>query len=226
MKEDSNSQPSEMPEAQFVPSKTRTIIFILQILFVLGLLVIWLSSPSIRQNKSLWVLFFYTFPSNFFISFVPYDPAILFFGKYHPALDVAVIGTIATLLTETINYSTFKYLWDATPIRKIGRKKFVTKIIDLFNKSPFLALVIAAFTPIPFYPFRFLVVIARYPLFKYLLATFIGRAPRLYLIAFFGDLFNIPDILFLAFFVGATLVLYLPFIRMIKRKRKKKGAPE
>lgn len=199
--------------------KLRTIFFIVQILFVLALLIVWISSETLQKSKNLLVLFFYTFPSNFLIAVVPYDPAILYFGKFHPALYVTLVAITGTLLTEVINYYVLKFIRDISSLKKITHTKFVCKIIDLFNKSPFLALVIAAFTPIPFYPFRFLAVFARYPMHKYLLAVFIGRTPRLFLIALFGYILNIPDRLFLILFIGLTLILYFPFVRYFKKTR-------
>ena len=199
--------------------KVRTIFFIVQILFVLALLIVWISSETLQKSKNLWVFFFYTFPSNFLIAVVPYDPAILYFGKFHPAFSVTLVAIIGTLLTEAINYYVLKFIRDISSLNKIMHSKFVRKIIGLFNKSPFLALVIAAFTPIPFYPFRFLVVFARYPMVKYLLAVFVGRTPRLFLIAFFGNILNIPDRLFLILFIGLTIILYFPFVRYFKKKK-------
>lgn len=209
-------------EKQINP-RTKTIIFVLQIMLVATLLIIWLSSTSIRSSKSLWVLFFYSFPSEFLIAVVPHEPILIYFGKFYTPFTVAIIAIISTLLTEALNYSAFKYITDTQIFQKVSHKKTVTKIIKLFQKSPFLAIWIAAFTPIPFYPFRFLVVLASYPLARYLLALFLSRTPRFYILAYLGHAINIPDYLLVALFVVLIASMNVNFLRKIlKRDRNKK----
>jgi membrane protein YqaA with SNARE-associated domain len=205
-------------------SKARTFLFILQIVFVLSLLALWLSSESIRASKSLWILFFYSFPAEFLLSTVPHEPVILYFGKFFPPLKVALVAGAGTLLAEALNYSIFHYISFFNRVRKVRHTKFVKKIVDLFNRAPFPALLVAAFTPVPFYPFRFLVVLAHYPLAKYLLAILLSRTPRFFLIALIGYTFKIPDYLLLALFAGLILAALVPYAaNFLKKKRRKKS---
>ncbi len=206
-----------------INSRTKTLIFVLQIMLVATLLIIWLSSTSIRSSKSLWVLFFYSFPSEFLIAVVPHEPILIYFGKFYTPFTVAAVAIISTLLTEALNYSAFKYITEAQFFQKVSHKKTVTKIINLFQKSPFLAIWIAGFTPIPFYPFRFLVVLARYSLVRYLLALFLSRTPRFCILAYLGHAINIPDYLLIALFVVLIASMNVNFLRKIlKRNRGKK----
>jgi len=202
--------------------KLKTIFTISQVVFVLILLIIWLTSPSLREQKDLWVLFLYAIPSNFLIAVVPFDPIILFFGQFHAPLIVTLVSVGGTLVTEVINYSVIKYIIGMKFFNNFREKKYVTKSIDYFNKYPFLVLLVVTFTPIPFYPFRFLVVLAHYPLAKYLLAIIIGRFPRIYLIALFGFILNVPDKIFALLFVVFTIALYIPFIASLKKKKQTK----
>lgn len=205
-------------------SKAKTFLFILQIIFVLALLALWLSFESIRKSQSLWILFFYSFPAEFLLSTVPHEPVILYFGKLFPPLKVALVAGAGTLLAEALNYSIFHYISFTTRIQKVRHTKFVKKVIDLFNRAPFPALLVAAFTPIPFYPFRFLVVLAHYPLVKYLLAILLSRTPRFFLLALIGYTFKIPDYLLLALFVGLILVALVPYtMNFLKQKRKERS---
>jgi ribonucleoside-triphosphate reductase len=91
----------------------------------------------------------------------------------------------------------------------------------LFNKAPFVALLVAGFTPVPFYPFRFLVVLARYPLPKYVLAIFLSRTPRFYLLALLGHIFKIPDYLFPVIFIALAIPLTYPLVRSLLKKQGK-----
>ncbi|MFQ6109880.1 MAG: VTT domain-containing protein [Candidatus Aminicenantales bacterium] len=202
--------------------KTKTLIFLLQLAFILALLVIWISSPSIRSSKSLWVLFFYSFPSEFLIAAVPHEPVLIYFGKFYAPLTVAAVGIIGTLMTETLNYSVFRYITDLNAFQKIRHKRAVTKVIELFQKKPFIALFIAGITPIPFYPFRFLVVLARYPRSKYILALFLSRTPRFYILAYLGHAINIPDSLLIALFVVLIASMNINILRNYLKKKKDK----
>ena len=206
-------------------SKIRTLLFILQVVLVLVLLIGWVSFKTLRTSKNLWVLFFYSFPSEFLIAVDPHEPILLYFGKYYSPLTVAVVGIVGTIMTEAINYSVFKYITDTNLFQKIRHKKAVNKIIDLFQRSPFLAVWIAGLTPIPFYPFRFLVVLARYPVFKYLLAVFLSRTPRFCLLAYLGHTIKFPDYLLIILFVILILAMNIQFLFNVLKKKAREGKP-
>ena len=209
-----------------IPSKIKTLIFALQIIVVAALLVLWLSSESIQKSKNLWVLFIYSFPSQFLIPIVPHEPVLLYFGKFYSPLTVALVDIAGTLLTEALNYSVFKYIIDTNFFQKMHHRKTVAKVVELFNRAPFVALLVAGLTPVPFYPFRFLVVMARYPIWKYLLAVFFSRTPRFYVLALIGQAIKIPDYLIIALFIILIASANFPLLRKFfkKRQRDKKYA--
>lgn len=203
-------------------SRTRTTVFVLEIGLILAILIVWLSSESIRESKSLWILFFYNFPSQFLIAIVPHEPVFLYFSKFYSPLSVTFVAIVGTSLAEVLNYSVFKYVGELKPVQNIHTSKMVNKLIILFNKAPFAALLVAGFTPVPFYPFRFLVVLARYPLLKYILAIFLSRTPRFYLLALFGYTIKIPDYLLPVIFIILTIPFSYPMIKnFMKNKRNK-----
>lgn len=202
------------------PSKIKTLIFILELALIITLLILWFSIDSFRSSKNLWVLFFYSFPAEFLIAIVPHEPMILYFGKFYSPFTVGFVTIASTLLTEALNYSTFKYVADLKAFDKVHRSKFMKKLISYFNKAPFTALLIAAFTPVPFYPFRFMVVMARYPIWKYLLATFLARTPRFFILAYIGHSIKIPDVWLVLLFVALVVILYAPLLKTLKKRRK------
>jgi membrane protein YqaA with SNARE-associated domain len=186
--------------------RARTVAFALQIALVAGLLLAWLNSETIRVSKNLWVLFLYSIPSEFLIAVVPHEPVILYFSKFYSALTVAIVSVTGTLLTEALNYSVFGFIADTKAFRRVRRGGMVDHLVDLFKRAPFAALWVAGFTPIPFYPFRLLVVLARYPIAKYLLAVLLSRTPRFFIFAYVGRVIGIPDYLLLALFAVLILV--------------------
>ncbi len=204
-------------------TKNKTFLFILEISFIFALLVLWIIFPSLRESKSLWVLFFYSFPAEFIISTIPHEPVLLYFAKFYQPLTIALVAIAGTGLTEILNYSVFKHVADSNLVKNIRQEKIVGKVVHLFNKAPFIALLIAGFTPIPFYPFRFLVVLARYPLTKYILAVVIARPPRFFLLAWLGHTFEIPDYLLIALFVALVVSVNYSLVKnWIKGRKRKK----
>ncbi len=191
----------------------RTALFIVESALVFGLLVVWLASPALRHSKSLWVLFFYCFPSQFVLAALPHEPVILFFGKFYPAWVVALTATAGTLITEVINYTIFESLADLKTFQRICRGRLVCRLVDLFRKAPFPTLWIAGLTPVPFYPFRFLVAAARYPLPLYALAVVLSRIPRFFLLAFLGRAFAVPNGVIIGLFVTLLISALVPFVR-------------
>ena len=205
-------------ERQPVP-KAKTAVFLSEIGLILILLVIWFASDSVQKSRSLIVLFFYSFPSEFLVGLVPHEPVLLYFGEFYSPLTVALIAVSSTVLAEALNYSVFNYVADTKLLKKFTDRKIVRLMIKLFNKSPFLALWIAGFTPIPFYPFRFLVVIGRYPVMYYLLAVFLSRAPRFYILAYIGEMFKFPGSVLIALFIIIIAALNIPVIVNLFKKK-------
>jgi membrane protein YqaA with SNARE-associated domain len=208
-----------------VSPRIRTLIFIGELVFVTSLFIIYFSSLSLQSSRHLWVLFLYSIPGNFLIDVIPYDPAVIFFARFHEPLIIAFVGVAGILVSEFINYTCFEYIVDQKFFDKILKHKFIVKLTRLFNKAPFWTMLIVAFTPVPIYPFRFLVVLARFPLHKYLLALFVGRLPRLYLIALFGHRIVLPGYAYLIIFIALSLIMYLPLVKLIKKKQHKEQAP-
>lgn len=219
MKSKNNRSAIPLTKANKTPSKIRIFIFALQIVLIAALLVLWLSSDSIQKSKNLWILFLYSFPSEFLIAIVPHEPVLLYFGKFYSPQTVALVAIAGTLLTEALNYSVFKFVTDTNFFQKIRHRKVVTRVVELFNKAPFVALLVAGFTPVPFYPFRFLVVMAHYPLKKYILALFLSRTPRFYILALIGHTIKIPDYLLIALFIILIASANIPLLRKFSKKR-------
>ena len=204
----------------------KTLIFISEIVFVLGLLIWWLTSDASRKSLNLLVLFFYCFPAEFIIATVPHEPVLLFFSRFYEPLNVALVSIAGTALTEIVNYSVFGYVVDLKIFQKMVQNRTVGKMVKAFAKAPFLALWVAGFTPIPFYPFRFLVVLARYPLWKYILAVITSRTPRFFLLALLGKSVRFSNTELLALLVVLILAANYPLVRKILlKKRTRRSAP-
>ncbi|MBD3374647.1 hypothetical protein GF406_06390 [candidate division KSB1 bacterium] len=201
-----------------VKKRIQTFMVVTETLFVLVMMVIWLSSSSLRQSQNLWILFFYSVTSQFLIAIVPHEPVYFYFAKFYPALTVTLVSVAGTLLAEFFNYSFLRYISDFKLFKKVSSSRIVQKLVDLFNVSPFSALLIAGITPVPFYPFRFMVAITAYPLFKYLLAVFFARSVRFYIFAEIGYALQIPNGVLLIGFAILLVVGLIPALNHIKNR--------
>lgn len=180
---------------------------------VLGLLAVWLLVEEVRTTGSLVVLFLYSFPAEFLVGLVPHEPVLLYFGALHPAWVVALVAGVSTAMAEWMNYSFLSFFTDVGLFEKMRKKRSVARIIELFGRAPFWAIVIAGFTPIPFFPVRFLVVLHDYPVWRYVAAVLVSRTPRFFLIAALGRVVHFPTWSLVALFAVMILVLYAPLLR-------------
>jgi len=184
---------------------------------VLALLLWVLFSEEAQGNTNLWFLFLYSFPSEFMVGLVPHEPILIFFGQAHPPWVVALVSVVSTVMAEGLNYSFFGLFYDMPAFRAALEKDSVRKISDLFNRAPFMAILVAGFSPVPFFPVRFLVVMTGYPVWKYLAGVFVSRAPRFYLLAMFGSFFEVPGVLLAVLFLGMLFLVNIPALVRVLR---------
>lgn len=199
---------SSEPPARAGRPRLQRIILLVECAVVLALAGWWLLAGRQSRLDASLVLFLYCFPSEFLIAPLPHEPVLIYFGRSLPATTVALVSVLGTLLVEALNYNAFGLLADSRRLQGVVRSRWLRRLVGLFRRQPFLALLAGGLLPLPFYPFRCLVVLARYPLWRYLLAVALARAPRFYLLALLGVRLALPDSLFAAL----TLVLVLAFL--------------
>jgi membrane protein YqaA with SNARE-associated domain len=211
------SQAPERPENRKPgSSRARAILIASEMTLVFALLLAWVLSRELRASTQLWVLFLYSFPSEFLAGLVPHEPVLLYYGVHHPAWVVALVATVSTVMAEGMNYSIFGFFYGVPALREASKKKAVRKIMDLFDRMPFWATLVAGFTPVPFFPVRFLVVMTGYPVWKYLLAVLVSRGPRFYILALFGGVLDIPGVLLGVLFAAMLAAVNVPaLVRLV-----------
>ena len=153
--------------------------------------------------------FIYSIPSNAAISVFPHEPILIYLGKsYDPAI-LAVIGTLGTIVAGLLDYFVFVPLFSLKSLDFAQRSKGYRRAKKWFNVQPFLTLSIAGFSPVPFFPFKILAFASHYPLLRYIASLVAGRMPRYYLLALFGEFFQVPNWLLISL-VLIMLVYLLP----------------
>ena len=120
------------------------------------------------QSSKLFVLFLYSIPSQFIFAIIPHEPLIFYFSKYFSPLSVTLVTLLGTLFAEYLNYMLVKLFLNIPKVDVLRKHRTFKNATYYFLKAPFVSLVIAAITPVPFYPFRILAPASEYSLKKYL----------------------------------------------------------
>ncbi len=123
---------------------------------------------------------------------LPPDPLLIAMGllSTNQAIFFGVICTLFSVLGAVFGYGLGK--WFGKPLlSKMISDSLVEKTENFFNRYGVWAILIAAFTPIPYKVFAILSGILQLNMKKFLIASFIGRGGRFItlgvLIALFGD---------------------------------------
>jgi MoaA/NifB/PqqE/SkfB family radical SAM enzyme/membrane protein YqaA with SNARE-associated domain len=166
----------------------------------------------------LLTIFLYSIPSNCAISIFPHEPVLVWYGKFVNLWHLTTAATLGTIAAAYLDYKFFTPILNLSYSAKFKSHRFYQQAHRLFYKMPFMAIVIAGFTPIPFYPFKFMVYASKYSIWRYLGAVTIGRFPRYYLLALLGFTFQIPNWLIIAAFAGMfAAVYYRKIFKLVSR---------
>jgi len=177
------------------------------VMVLIGLVTTYLILQDFRSESYIY-LAFYSIPANAAISFFPHEPVLIYFGKFANLWLAAAAATVGTVVAGVMDHTVFVPLLNHRTVIAYKDKKLYRRSIDYFLKYPFATLVVAGFTPIPFFPFKFLSFSIHYPLKKYLAALVVARYPRYFLLAWLGAVTDIPNwLLFAAFLVVINLYM-------------------
>jgi len=160
------------------------------------------------EVNPLLIVFFYSIPSNCAISLFPHEPVLVCYGKFVNLWQLSIAATIGTIVAAYLDYKFFRPVLNLSYSAKYKSHRFYKKAHKWFYKMPFIVLVVAGFSPIPFYPFKFMVYSSKYSLWRYIAAVVTGRFPRYYLLALLGFAFQIPNWIIFGLFAGMFLLVY------------------
>jgi uncharacterized membrane protein YdjX (TVP38/TMEM64 family) len=132
-----------------------------------------------------------------------YEPILMVTARAYAPLLVALVGIVGTLYVEYLNYHLYRAAVLHPRLDVARESRWVRATVRLFNKSPFFCVWLCSWSPLPYWAVRFLAPLAGYPVRPYLLATFLGRGPRLWFFAALGLVVPIPT----SWLVGLTAVM-------------------
>lgn len=173
------------------------------------------------SSRELYWYGLYACPSHMLISPFPHEPAIFAVAPMYPPLIVASVGTVGCMVAGVFDYLLLTPLLHSVWVRRQVRQvSLLGKSLAFFYRWPFGMLVIAALTPVPFYPFKFLSILGGYPLWKYELALLVGRWPRFLAFAYVGDQLHVPLPLLLLFAFFGVVVFAVKVVRAQRAERR------
>ncbi|MEE9441184.1 MAG: radical SAM protein [candidate division Zixibacteria bacterium] len=165
-----------------------------------------------------WTILLYSIPSNCAISIFPHEPVLIWYGKTVNILYLSTAAVIGTLIAGYLDYKFFMPVLNLPYSSKYKSSKTYRRADYWFYKAPFISLALAGLTPVPFFPFKFMVCASKYPLMKYLMALALGRFPRYCLLALIGFTIQVPDwIIFGSFACMIIIIYHRVIISWIKR---------
>lgn len=195
------------------------------VMVAIGLITFILISTQGHSDKYLY-LFLYSIPANTAISVFPHEPVLIYYGKFANLWISAAAATGGTLVAGYLDHRVFVPVLNYKKLISYKESRFYRKATDIFMRYPFLTLMVTGFTPIPFFPFKFLCFSINYPLHRYLAALAASRFPRYALLAWIGAVFGIPNWILISSVIvifGLYAIRGGPVVWQRLRSRRKKS---
>ncbi len=115
-----------------------------------------------------------------------FEPMLMMAGRVYPPLLVALVAVTGNLYMDYVNYHVFGAAIHHPRLEKAKNSRVVQSTLALFQRSPFFAVWLCSWSPIPYWIVSTLAPLSRYAMRKYLFATLLGRFPRVWFFASLG----------------------------------------
>lgn len=148
---------------------------------------LWIGRATPRQ-EGLEIVVFVLLYTSLACTFLPLPTAwiVLWAAREVGPFPVAIAATVGTCIANVHDYYIVNGLCRLGRVRRARETRLYVRAATWFRRSPFLALAVASFVPIPIDGVRLLAISVRYPRRAYVLASFAGRFPRYVLLALLG----------------------------------------
>ena len=115
-----------------------------------------------------------------------FEPMLMVAGRLYDPLLVTLLAVTGNLYMDYVNYHVYGAVMRHGRLEAARSSWVVRKTLALFQRSPFFAVWLCAWSPIPYWIVSVLAPMSHYSMRKYLFATFLGRAPRVWFFATLG----------------------------------------
>ena len=135
-----------------------------------------------------------------------YEPVLMVMSRVYMPVLVAGVGMVTQLYVEFFNYHLHRRLLELDAAESLRESGVVKKLQGYFERHPFFTVWFCAWSPIPYWTVRVLAPLAGYPLSRYLVATVLGRFPKLWIFAALGVYWQAPSDGLLLAVAGGSMV--------------------
>lgn len=129
--------------------------------------------------------------------------------KSAPPWAVAITGSTASAVAAVIDWFFVRRALHARWLVSVRRHRLFERAERWAKVAPFFTVFAFAALPLPFWIVRVMMPATGYPLPRYAAATALGRLPRIFVIATFGTIIEIPTWILVGFFVGGVVLAVL-----------------
>jgi uncharacterized membrane protein YdjX (TVP38/TMEM64 family) len=137
---------------------------------------------------------------------LPPAPPTLYYARAASPWVLAVIASVAAAVAAVFDYTLVRRVFRFRALARARENRFFGQFERMAKVAPFFTTVVFAALPLPFILPRVLMPLSGYPRSRYAAAVAIGRYPRVFVIAMFGQAFEIPPQVLIALFVGGALL--------------------
>lgn len=137
---------------------------------------------------------------------IPLSLPTLYFAKAGPPWLIALLASLAAALAGVIDYYFVRRVFRFAALSRVRSHRFFEPFERWAKVAPFWTTVAFAALPLPYVLPRVLMPLSGYPLRRYMLAAALGRYPRVFVVASFGEAFEIPREILLALFAAGVAV--------------------
>lgn len=172
-------------------------------------------------------LTYITILANVYICVVPHEPLLLYYGNECGFWSASIVSAYGAFAAGVIDYETLRPFFRHDRVRKLYADRRSYQIgVRWFYKMPFLVMFLAALTPAPLFPFKFMAFSSGYGKYRYLAAITLGRFPRYLLYTWVADRWDIPNWAIAALVLLTAAVAGWGFLRAKWKSRRSAQAQE
>jgi uncharacterized membrane protein YdjX (TVP38/TMEM64 family) len=155
-----------------------------------------------------------------FLSIPPSLPT-LYFAKAGPPWLIALLASLGAAAACVIDYYVVRRVFRFAALERVRGHRYFDRFERWAKVAPFWTTVAFAALPLPYVLPRVLMPLSGYPLRRYMAAAALGRYPRVFVVAAFGEAFEIPREILLALFVaGMAVTGTTALVRHLREQRR------
>lgn len=146
------------------------------------------------------------------VASLPPSPPTLMAAKSNPAWLLALLASAAAAIAAVFDHWFVRRAFRLDGLERLRRHPLFDRAERWAKVAPFLTVVVFAALPLPFMIPRVLVPLTGYARLRYAGAVALGRFPRVYVLATFGQVFDVPVWVLELLFAGGIAVALLTAI--------------